>query len=205
MPGGVGVAALHFCVCVCTHYHVRCSCHSDPTLKASPMLRCLLEVRLVLPCSRSGPCFSMEDGINDTKLQPQRPSKLAGGTLVAARGHSWSLMVKRVYPAKQKAMTLWAMKRKEYVGEASSRGKWNEVKGKNFFRKKQVAKNVQTVSRKMKTRSKQVTDWQESQQKLTLLIEILRKAELSCVKFDSSVKLMRSVWQVTCLSLKQSP
>jgi len=62
-------------LCACTCYHERWSCHSDPTLKASTILRCLLEVRPVLPCSCSGLCFSMEDAINNTKMQPQGPQQ----------------------------------------------------------------------------------------------------------------------------------
>lgn len=100
---------------------------------------------------------------------------------------------RRVYPAKQK-MTLCPMKRKARFGDAGSRGKWNEIKGKKMPRKNGVSENVQAVSSKIKTRSKQVTDREEGPQEVTLLVEVLRKTELNCVNSDSSVKLMRSVW-----------
>lgn len=61
-------------------------------------------------------------------------------------------------------------------------------------RKNGVSENVQAVSSKMKARSKQVTDRQDGPKKLTLLVEVLKKTELNCVKYDSSVKLIRSVW-----------
>lgn len=82
------------------------------------------------------------------------------------------------------------------LGRVAAGGSEMRLQGRKF-----LGKNVQAVSSKMTTRSKQVSDRQEGPQKLS--VEILRKTELSCVKFDS-LKLMRFVWQVTCLSLKQS-
>lgn len=47
-------------LCLCSPCQGRNSCHSDPTPKASPILRHLLRVRLVPPCSCSSPFSSME-------------------------------------------------------------------------------------------------------------------------------------------------
>lgn len=58
---------------------------------------------------------------------------------------------------------------------------------------------------KWKQDSTRSLDRQWGSWKLTSLVEILRKVELSCVKFDSPEKLMKDARQVTCLSLKQAP
>lgn len=63
-------------LCACTHWCVRCSpSKGTPRWELLPSWDACLGVRLVLPSSHSGPCFSMEDAINDAKLQPRRPQQ----------------------------------------------------------------------------------------------------------------------------------
>lgn len=143
-PGGAGVAALHFCMRVLV---VMWDVPVSVTLhwKLLPSQDPCSELDWFFPVPAHVPAFLWKMLSTTPNCSHKDLSNLAGDTLMAARGHSWSLVVERVYPMGQKAMTLCAMRTKGYAGETSSRGKWNEVRGKKIVWKKCVPENVQAI------------------------------------------------------------
>lgn len=136
VPGGVGLAALHFCVHVLiVMWDVPVTV--TPHWKLLPSRDACWESGQFFPVPVQTPTFPWKMSSTIPNCSHKDLSKLAEDTLVAAGGHSWSLMVKGVYPVKQKAMTLCTMKRKGCVGETSSKRKWNEmrIRGRKFLGK----------------------------------------------------------------------
>lgn len=136
---------------VWSHCQVRHSCHSDPPPKASPILRRILRVILVLPWN-SIPNSTIPN------CRHKDCSKLAGDNLCGCQGHSWSLMGKRVYPAKQKVMTTYSKQGEGVLGRVTTERNGTRLTERICPCKKWAPENVQEVPSKMRTRSEQVTD-----------------------------------------------
>lgn len=123
-------------LCMYSPCQVRHSCHSDLTPKASPILRQLLTVRVVRPCSHSSPFSSIEyhTKFNNIKLQVQ--SKLSGDDLCCCHGPELISDGEKGLLSEAEGDDYLLKTRRGGTGESNSRKKWNEIKGRNMSMQK---------------------------------------------------------------------
>lgn len=123
-------------LCARTH-QVRHSCHSDPTPKASPILRRLLR-DWFFPVPVQAPALPWNT-IPNSKTSNRRHkdcSKLTGDNLC---GFQWPQLIsdrEKGLPSKAESDDCVFKTRRGCVEESNNREKWDEIKGKNMFMQK---------------------------------------------------------------------